>query len=244
MRIRKREKELLSQAFVTPEAKKKRAFLRTLPKQEVGIGELILSQAPYIRKWVWFVSAIVFGVAVLLSRYMLYDTIWVLASLMPFMALSVVLELAKSSAYGMAELEMTSRFSMRTILLARMAMIGMFQFFVLVLMTVVFGTTGVLAGLQASAGTVARSGLYLLTPYLLTTVLGLMAVKRIHGKECVFACGCISAFVSVLNVAGNFLITAFYAEEYMIFWILAAVVLVLELVKEFRRTTNQMEELV
>lgn len=244
MRISKREKEQMKQAFAAPEARKKKAFLRTLPKQEVGIGELILSQAPYIRKWVWLVSVMVFGAAVILAKYMLYDTIWVLASLMPFVALSVILELAKSAACGMAELEMTSRFSLRTILLARMVMIGMVQFFSLLLMTGLLGCGGILAGLQVSAGAMARNGLYLLVPYLLTTVLGLMAVRRIHGKESSFVCGSISVFVSVLNVAGSYCVSTFYAEEYTIFWLLAAVFLVAKLVKEFGKTTNQMEELV
>ena len=73
MRISKQEKELLRQAFSVPAPKKKRAFLRTLPRQEVGLGTLMLSQAAYIRKWVWAMSLLLFGLVVLMAQYVELD---------------------------------------------------------------------------------------------------------------------------------------------------------------------------
>ena len=86
MRIGKKEKEQLQQAFSVPVAKNKKKFLRTLPKQKVGLGTLILSQAAYIRAWVWAVSFLMFGMAVFAAWYMEQDVIWVLSAFMPFAA--------------------------------------------------------------------------------------------------------------------------------------------------------------
>ena len=98
MRISKQEKELLQQAFSVPAPKKKRAFLRTLPRQEVGLGTLMLSQAAYIRKWVWAMSLLLFGLVVLMAQYVELDVIWILSAIMPFAALLLIMEFAKSSA--------------------------------------------------------------------------------------------------------------------------------------------------
>ena len=68
MRVSKKEKEQLRQAFSVPEPKNKKRFLRTLPKQKVSLGTLIFSQAAYIRVWVWMVSLLLFGVVGLAAR--------------------------------------------------------------------------------------------------------------------------------------------------------------------------------
>lgn len=238
MRISKTEKEWLQQAFETPAPKKKRAFLRTLPKQEAGLGALMLSQAAYIRKWVWAASFLLFGLVVGLAQYVEIDILWVLSSVMPFAALMLILEVARSSAYGMSELEMTSRFSLRTILLARMSMLGAVQLAGLLFVVPVMR-------LWKLDGTLLlQYGVYLLVPYLLTAVLGLVAVRRLPGKEGMYVCGSISAFVCVLCPLAQVYVPVLYEAESFALWVLAAVLLAVGLVKEYGKTLNQWEEIV
>lgn len=232
MRISKREKELLEQAFSVPAPKKKRAFLRRMPKQEVGLGSLLLSQAAYIRAWVWGVSFFLFGVVALAAQVVELDVIWILSAVMPVAALLIVMEFAKSSAYGMSELEMSSRFSLRTILLARMVMLGAVQLFGLILTVPVAGMV------------LVNNGVYLLVPYLLTTLLGLVTVRRMRGKEGLFVCGSISAFVCVLAPISKHIVPGLYAQENRLLWALAAILLLVGLVKEYRTTINHLEEFV
>lgn len=231
MRISKKEKELLQQAFGAPASRNKRAFLRRMPRQEVGLGTLILSQAAYIRKWVWAVSFLLFGLVVLLAQYVELDIIWMLSAIMPFAALLIVLEFARSSAYGMSELEMSSRFSLRTILLARMVMLGAVQLI------------GLLLTIPVTRVRLLQNGVYLLVPYLLTAMLGLVAVRRLHGKESMYVCGSISAFVCVLCPLLPHFAPVLYEEQSAMLWLLAAVLLLAGLVKEYKKTMNQMEEL-
>lgn len=232
MRINKWEKEVLEQAFSVPAPKKKRAFLRMVPKQEVGLGSLLLSQAAYIRKWVWAASFLLFGLAVPATQVVELDVIWILSAVMPLAALMIITEFARSSAYGMTELEMSSRFSLRTILLARMAMLGAAQLFGLLLIVPVAGMT------------LLKNGVYLLVPYLLTALLGLVAVRRMHGKEGLFACGSISAFVCVLAPMSMHFGPVLYAQENRMLWTLAVILLLVGLVKEYRTTLNHWEEFV
>jgi len=232
MRISKQEKELLQQAFSVPAPKKKRAFLRTLPRQEVGLGNLLLSQAAYIRKWVWAMSLLLFGLVVLMAQYVELDVIWILSAIMPFAALLLIMEFAKSSAYCMTELEMTSRFSLRTILLARMVMLGAVQF------------VGFLLTVPAVGKSLLKNGVYLLVPYLLTALLGLVTVRRIHGKEGLFVCGSISAFICVLAPMSKHFVPMLYVQENRMLWVFAAVLLLAGFVKEYRISINHLEEFV
>lgn len=236
MRITKAEKELLQQAFTAPAPKKKRAFLRSLPRQEAGIGALVLSQAAYIKKWVWAVSFLVFATVVVLARHTEFDVVWMLSAIMPFAALLVMVELIKSPAYGMAELEMSSRFSLRTILLARMVMLGATQLFGVLLAGVFLGEKGSVVFLQ--------NGVYLLVPYLLTALLGISVMRRLHGREGIYACGGVSLCISALAPLSRHWIPLMYDEAKVSFWVLAAVVLLAGFIKEYRNTVNQLEELV
>lgn len=232
MRIGKKEKEQLQQAFSVPVAKNKKKFLRTLPKQKVGLWTLILSQAAYIRAWVWAVSFLMFGMAVFAAWYMEQDVIWVLSAFMPFAALVLVTEIFKSSAYGMTELEMSSRFCLRTILLARMVIIGTVQL------------AGLLLSVSVAGLILLVNGVYLVVPYLLTTLLGLVAVRRLHGKEGMFVCCSISTAVSVVTPLSKYFISVLYAQENRIVWIFALMILVAGIVKEYRITMSRLEECV
>lgn len=231
MRIRKQEKEMIRQMFAAPEPKKKRAFLRSVPRQEASLWTLLLSQAAYIRKWVWAVSFLLFGSAVFLAQYTERECIWMLSAVMPFGALLLILEFARSTAYGMTELEMTSRFSLRTVLLARMSMLGVAQL-------LGFLPAAMVLGVQ-----LLKSGVYILVPYLLTAVLGLMAVRRLPGRENMFVCGSISAGVGVLGPISRLYVPRLYGAESFIWWVLAAVLLVVVLMKEYGKTMNHLEEL-
>lgn len=230
MSIKKQEKEMLKQLFAAPEPERKRAFLRTLPRQKVGIGTLLFSQAAYIRKWVWAVSFLLFGSVVVLAPYMESECIWVLSAVMPFGALMIILEFARSAAYGMTELEMTSRFSLRTVLLARMSMLGAAQLFGLIPVAVVLGVQ------------LLKSGVYILVPYLLTAVLGLIAVRRLTGRESLFVCGSISVFVCALCPISRLYLPKLYGAEGFVWWGLATVLLVVVLMKEYGKTMNHLEE--
>lgn len=232
MKISKQEKELLQQAFSVPAPKKKRMFLRIMPKQKVGLGTLLLSQAAYIRPWVWAMSLVLFGLVVFAAQMVEMDVIWILSAVMPFAALLIIMEFAKSSAYGMTELEMASRFSLRTILLARMVMLGAVQQF------------GLLLTIPIEGMTMVSNGVYLLVPYLLTALLGLVAVRRMRGKEGLFVCGSISAFVCILCPLSKQFVPMLYMQENRLFWVFTIILLLVGIVKEYKTTINHLEEFV
>ncbi len=118
-------KRLLKECFEAPEPKKKREFIASLPSPDVSIMDFLLSQAAYIPKWIWSLSALIFVVALVGAGYLKKDMLWCVSACMPLLALAPVTESGRSQRWNMAELEMSSRFSLKSVLLARLGILGL-----------------------------------------------------------------------------------------------------------------------
>ena len=60
------------------------------------------------------------------------DSVWVISSMLPLIALCAVTESARSKTYGMAELEQASRFSLKSVMLARMGIMSFLHFIIFI----------------------------------------------------------------------------------------------------------------
>lgn len=117
-------KKALQDAFEAPAPKRKEAFLRSVPQPGISNLSFMISQAGYIRKRVWGISGVLFGVAYLGACVLGQDVMWVISALLPFAAVSVVSEHHRSYVFQMSELEMAARFSLKSVALARIGILG------------------------------------------------------------------------------------------------------------------------
>ena len=106
-------KKALKTALKAPAPIGKDAFLGEIPAPSIGYFAFVRSQAAYIRKWIWALSALIFSVALIGTRGLEKDILWCVAALMPILALAVVTESRRSERCGMAELELSARFSLQ-----------------------------------------------------------------------------------------------------------------------------------
>lgn len=234
MRISKDLKKMLQTAYEAPEPLRKEKFLRKLPKAQISHTEFMLLQAAYMKKWVWIVSVLALGIALKGASFLERNMLELFSALMPFIALTVTTENTRSAACGMEELEMASRFSLRSVVLARMGILGGVHFVLICCLIPVSLQNQIYGPLQA--------GVYLTVPYLLTVLPGLMAARRIHGKESGYVCAGIAAMVSVtfITLGSN---GAVYREIYFSWWFAAFFILIIMLGAEWRRTIKETEEL-
>ena len=227
-------KTALSAAFAAPEPERKRAFFRALPPAPVSHFAFMRSQAGYIRRSTWALSAASFAFALGVGRYAPEDALWSAAALTPFAALTAVTEGGRSALYGMEELEMSSRMGLKSVVLARMGLIGLAHLLLLCLLAPL-ARRGTETGLFSV-------GVYLLTPYLLTTLLGLGAVRRIRGREAIYVCGAMAVLVSGLLGALSGSYRALYAPENFRWWLaalaLCAALTATQWQKNIRRTED------
>lgn len=98
------------------------------------------------------------------------DVMWGISALLPFAAVSVVTEQNRFHIFLMSELEMAARFSLKSVVLARMEILGIVHLLVLLFLIPVCA--------RLHGASVFQTGLYLLVPYLLTADAGLWAAWR------------------------------------------------------------------
>lgn len=241
-------------AFPAPAPQRKKEFLEYLEKETVynadvkrkkiqadntvkisiGIGTFLISQIAYIRKRVYLVSLLILALAVMAADYTGENSVGAVAAMMPFIALCMVTESARSETYGMAELEMASRFSIKTIMLARFGTIGLVHMALLCVLILVVRHNALISFMSA--------GIYLLVPYLAASVLECAAVRRFRGKEAISACMAVSAMVSIVNTLLRGLLLDLFGSKQIIVWIFLAVYLTGRTVRAYRTMIYQAEE--
>lgn len=233
--MNRRMKEILREGFEAPPPVHKQFFLSMLPPQRISNFSFMLSQLGYIRKRVLVVSIFFVTVCLAGACFLNLDMLWIISAFMPFIALSALTESFRSAAYGMDELEMSTRFSLRSVVLARIGILGVFHLILLCLLMP-------LAYLH-SIFNVLQVGVYLLVPYLLTDVTGLWAIRNIKGKEGLYACMGIAVFVSVIySLLRVQLVHVLYINNFE--WsIVILVVLVVLCIKETGKMIQWTEEL-
>ena len=228
--MRKRDlKRALAGAFPAPEPVRRRAFLRALPPAPVGHLRLTLGQAGYIRPLTWAASVGIFALALALGRLFPADAVWAAAALTPFAAMTAAAESGRSALHGMEELELASRFGLRSVALARMGAVGLAHLILLALLA------------AACGGSFFQTGVYILTPYLAADLLGLAAVRRLRGREGLYAAAGAAALTAGL-CAGLSGVRAYDPASFR-WWLLALILAAGCTGREYIKTIRKTEEL-
>ena len=210
-------KHELKEAFDAPRSVRKREFLRQLALPQMTVHEFLFSQIGYIRKWVWCVSALVFVVAILGLAFLPNTVLWLISGLSPLLALTITSESGRSEFYEMAELEMATRFSLRSVIFARLVILGLMNLLLL----------GVLLpiGLHNNTAAPFAAALYIITPFLLTTFIGLHIVREFRRQEAMYTCVGTSVGISISLFLSHNIIPFIYQEQCLTAWMIAALVL-------------------
>lgn len=228
-------KDELKRAFEAPRPVRKREFLRQLELPRMPVYEFLYVQIGYIRKWAWCVSGLVFAVSVLGLAFLPDRVLWLISGLTPLLALTIVSESGRSERYEMAELEMATRFSLRSVTLARLAILGLMN---LLLLGVLFPI-----GLWSGTSTPLAAALYMITPFLLTTFIGLYIVRKLSGQEAMYACVGTSVGISMFLFLSHNVIPFIYREQCLAAWMITALALLVGNGKQYVAMIKQTEEL-
>lgn len=225
--MRKEMRQALERAFEAPKPLGKQHFLKEHKGKRyyIGMTELILLQMGYIRKSTWIISVAVFLIGIMASFIMKPEAIWALSSVMPFLALTIISEWMRSMAYGMFELEQATRFSFKSVVLARLGILGIVNF--LLFLFCLF-----LGGMQSDTE-LLKAAVYLATPYLATVFLGLWVMRKTGFRESEYVCLGIAVAVSALGILMRLSAKILLSAEAVKWWGLLAVILLALVIEEF-----------
>lgn len=208
-------KRYLKQYFEPPEAVGKEAFLQSVDRfqkvEHPGFWRMVGVQIRYISKASWIASAILFLTVLLLELAVEEngEYVRIVYAATPFFVLVALEEGTRSYRYGMEELELSARFSLRTVVLARMFLTGVGNLLTLCLLGLAMGGWWIV------------EMLYLLVPYLMTAAGGVNIIRRHPGRGGTRLCFLLAVLVSLgdwlLGKGAQFL----YEPGFLFFWIAA-----------------------
>ena len=171
-------KNLIKDAYYAPEPEKKKEFISRFRPRKVSTFRMLLQQIDKL-----------------------------VALIMPFTAAVGILENGRSRRYNMSELEMATRFSLRSVVIARMTIMG---FLSVILTAIVSPVIAESFGMQAviTAETV-------LMPYLMTMIISLHIERsplgRENGASSIVAAGAVMLLFLLIweSESGNVLYSSF-----------------------------------
>lgn len=193
-------------------------------------GEFLAGQLGYIDKWIW-----------VLSGALLVFIIWCCSqntgnypfAMTPMLAGGMLVETGRSHRWKMDELEYASRFSLRSIVLARMFLIGLIDTAGLLIVIVV-----VRSYLSYS---LFRVFLYMMVPYLMASFLG-SVYERKRRRDAGFGSLAICLLSSGAFSAAPFFAEHLYEESMTFLWMTAFFLLASSFVANIRGYLKEMEE--
>lgn len=193
-------------------------------------GEFLLGQMLYIRKRSWVLSGIIllFIMGICCNNSGHYPF-----ALTPLLAAGVLVETERSFRFKMAELEHAARFSLKSIVLARMFLMGAVD------------TAGLLAAICVVRPllpySLIRTFLYMMVPYLAASLAG-SVYERKNRADHDWGVIAICILTSALFAAAPVFYSRLYEERLTVVWAAAFIVLIGSLAAGMAGWARELEE--
>ena len=204
----------------------------------ITLDRMLLIQVKYIRKTAWLTALMILLAAALITKGS-PDSVIQIAALTPLLAFVTEIETRRSYAYGMAELEMTTAFSLRSIRFARFMILGLFDMAILAGISLLIRKYVAMSVLLTLA--------HLLLPFLLTMTGALLLDRTAFGRTHPYGSGVLALLTTV--VTEGFLIpdspVAIPFAMYRVGWVLelAVVFLLVTVIALFCINVKREEEM-
>jgi len=222
----------------SPLPENKREFIQQLKEQGMinrrppvmGHWEFLAGQLFYIGNWIWLLSGILLVcITGICYRYPMNYPF----ALTPLLAAGILLETSRSSRWKMAEFEHAARFSLRSVILARLFLLG------------TVNTAGLLIVIlivrPCFSYSLLRVFLYMMVPYLTASWLG-SVYERMHRMDQGLGSTMICILSSAFFAAAPALLSQLYEERMTAFWGAALVLTVCSLAGNLREWMQNTEE--
>lgn len=228
----RKRKELMQGLYRAPLPERKEEFLRSPAMrgyhadQGARTGIILWQQLHYLPKWCLAAAFFTPALLLMLRRYYPENLLSLSMAMIPFIAWMSIWGSMRSLWYGMEELEMAARFSLKSITLARMEWMGV--------LSLLWGL--IVSAMQQNAFLVTM--VHLFTPYLLTTYGCLLMAGRVQSRERQYLTTGITAVFSVFLLYSAEGMRWIYAGKYIIYWLFFLMAAACLTVRQYRRTIS------
>lgn len=201
--------------YDVPAPERKAEFLRSHREAPMSLFQFFLLQVRFIKWTSWVMSLFIWVLMLFACLCFKGKMIWGLSAMAPFLATTLFTEIGRSRMYGMEEIEMVTRFSLKATMYAKMTIMGVLHFVLFIVflpICMLFAKVSVVTG-----------GIYFITPYLLTVYLGTYTLRKNHGQAGYLCCLAESIFISFMNTFAGNAIPIIFAPEFLNYWMIALI---------------------
>lgn len=240
--MNKRLKKALKASFEAPPPMGKEQFIKALRFPKTTYRDFFASQFFFIRKRVWLVSFFIVAISwIIIFRAQAAIhwevegwKIWSISAAVPFMAMMSVTEIYRSAACHLAELEISCRFNLPQIIVARLIILGGGNFAVLILLLSFLNGT--------STYNILQMVVYLMVPYLTVCGICLWILNHAHSQEGVYGCAAATCLVCVISMLFRNTAPALYTNACLKGWLALFTCCCVVIGVQIRKLLKQTEE--
>lgn len=240
--MNKKMKSALREAFEAPPPVDKERFLKTLHQPGSTYLKFLLNQFFYIRKRVWVFSAaivivcwaVTFWSPMLIDWHTEAEKIWIVSAGLPFLALLMTTEIYRSAFCRMSELEMSFRFNLSQIIMARLAISGGGNCVILTVLLIFLSRVSPFSLLQVIT--------YLMVPYLITCGICLLILNHVRSRESLYFCAATACFTCMANGIASSTVQLLYSSSVLGYWLLLFAFGIILIGIQIRKLIKQTEE--
>ena len=193
-------------------------------------GEFLAGQIVYIEKKIWLLSAFLLLFIAWICRYSSGNYPFALT---PFLASGILVQTRRSFRWKMAEMEYAARFSLRSVMLARMFLVGTADTAGLMIVILLVS--------PCFSYSLIRVFLYMMVPYLTASWLGSVYERKQrsdHGWGSVLIC----ILSSIAFTAAPVFFEQLYDERLTVIWAAVFILMAWSLMTSIREWIYGMEE--
>ena len=187
-------KRLLKNAYPVEPSERKTAFLQTYQPRQMNYRELLGLQFQYMGPQLVILYGYALAIFLGIAAHADAALARLFAALMPALALLALTGLGKSARYGMEEMEMASRFSLRMLKILRLALVGLAG---AVAMAAVSCVLKIVTGVDLLCSLALAC-----IPYLATTFFSMLLIRKWHSRKNIYGCVAIALAVCLFTFCG------------------------------------------
>ena len=219
--------------FEATEPVRKQEFIKKMAvsqykniRKKASFFYILRIQFSYISKWLWLLSAVLFTGIFIASRYIANGLVWYMCGIMPFIVTFTLSESVRSVIYGMNELEMSSKFTLKSIIMSRVVIIG------------AVNMSLILFAEFLSGDLLWRNIIYMLVPYLSSATGGFIILRKFTSKEGVYlSCG-FGTIIGLLDMGSINSYIFIYDAKYTGIWVIVTIMLSAAAIYESYKMAN------
>lgn len=230
-------KHNLKTVFTPPPPTKRNNFISELSYPKSNNVDFFLSQLGYIRKRFWcFSILLVVSIALFIQAYVsTFKVVGMLSAFLPFLVVLGVNEISRSTSFNMTEIEMSCKYNLSKITLARLSLIGSFHFIIILFVVIIFSNYSDYGFLQFT--------LISMTPFLMCSYLSLFITNHFSFKDTAYVSAGVAGVISISEFFLVYRAQEVYSQRGILLWGIAFILTVILLSKEIIKLLKRTEEL-